>query len=115
MKYKYDNSKIKIGDIFYSSWGYDQTNVDYYKVKKLIGKASVQLVPVENRMVQDKSNAYSDAVVPYPVAEGKPFTKKIKYAYWDDFKEPRIKLNSYANAYVWDGEPKMQTSIYHGR
>ena len=48
-RYIYDNSKIKEGDIFYSSWGYDQTNIDYYKVTKLIGKASVELVPIESR------------------------------------------------------------------
>lgn len=24
--------KIKVGDIFYNSWGYDQTNIDWYQV-----------------------------------------------------------------------------------
>ena len=114
-RYIYDNSKINIGDIFYSSWGYDQTNIDYYKVKKLIGKASVELVPIESRIDYDKSNAYTDAVVPYPASEGTPMQKKIKYAVWDDYKEPRIKMNTYANASPWDGQPKMQTNPYYGR
>ena len=28
----------KLGDIFRSSWGYDQTNVDYYEVTEVNGK-----------------------------------------------------------------------------
>ena len=35
-RYIYDNRHIAEGDIFYSSWGYDQTNVDYYMVKPRI-------------------------------------------------------------------------------
>jgi hypothetical protein len=114
-KYIYDNSRIKEGDIFYMSWGYDQTNIDYFKVKKLIGKSSVELVPIESRIDFDKSNKYSDAVMPYPAAEGKPMKKKIIYAYWDNFREARITMNSYANAYQWDGQPKMQTNINYCR
>ena len=26
------DTSIKVGDIFYTSWGYDQTNVDFYEV-----------------------------------------------------------------------------------
>lgn len=29
---------IKVGDLFYSSWGYDQTNVDFYQVIAVKGK-----------------------------------------------------------------------------
>jgi len=32
---------ITPGTIFYSSWGYEQTNVSFYQVVKLSGKASV--------------------------------------------------------------------------
>ena len=27
-----DKQEVKVGDIFYTSWGYDQTNVEFYKV-----------------------------------------------------------------------------------
>ena len=26
------NEKVKVGDIFVNSWGYDQTNIDYFQV-----------------------------------------------------------------------------------
>ena len=28
-------SDFKIGDILYRSWGYDQTNIDFYKITKI--------------------------------------------------------------------------------
>lgn len=31
------NPSIKIGDIFYDSWGYEQTNIDYYEVVAVKG------------------------------------------------------------------------------
>ena len=39
-RYSYNNEKIKVGDIFYRSWGYEQTNIDYYIVTKKIGKST---------------------------------------------------------------------------
>lgn len=38
-----DNQTVKIGDVFVYSWGYEQTNVDYYQVVGLKGKATVLL------------------------------------------------------------------------
>ena len=29
------NDSIKIGDVFYASWGYEQTNIDFYKVVEI--------------------------------------------------------------------------------
>ena len=36
---------LKLGDIFVSSWGYEQTNVDFYKVTRLT-KAMIELSPI---------------------------------------------------------------------
>jgi hypothetical protein len=35
--------KLKVGDVLKASWGYEQTNVDYYEVIKLSGKRTVTL------------------------------------------------------------------------
>lgn len=32
------NTKIKIGTLLYTSWGYDQTNVEMFRVVKILGK-----------------------------------------------------------------------------
>lgn len=35
--------KLNVGDILYTSWGYDQTNVEFYQVTKLIGSTMVEV------------------------------------------------------------------------
>lgn len=34
---------LELGDVLVSSWGYDQTNTDYYEVTKLIGEKQVEI------------------------------------------------------------------------
>ncbi len=37
---------LEVGDILRASWGYDQTNIDYYKVLKLVGKTQVDVIEI---------------------------------------------------------------------
>lgn len=37
---------VHVGDIYYTSWGYDQTNVDFYQVVTLKGKHTAVLRPI---------------------------------------------------------------------
>jgi len=37
---------IKVDDILYTSWGYEQTNIDFYKVVGLVGKATALYVKI---------------------------------------------------------------------
>jgi len=34
---------LEVGDVLVSSWGYDQTNIDYYEVTRLIGEKQVEI------------------------------------------------------------------------
>jgi len=43
---------VKIGDIFVSSWGYDQTNVDFYKVTRTT-KCTADLVKIGCKRTDD--------------------------------------------------------------
>ena len=42
----------KVGDILYDSWGYDQTNIDYYEVVRT-SKASVWIRSIAREMTDD--------------------------------------------------------------
>lgn len=101
---------IKVNDILYSSWGYDQTNIDFYKVKRVM-KSMIEIVPIESRIVEEESTTYTDAVVPYPANEGKSFRRKIK----DYGSGLWVNISSYQGATLWDGNPKHQTNPYYGR
>jgi hypothetical protein len=92
--------KLKVGDILESSWGYDQTNIDFYQVVKLVGKSSVSLrqMACASTPEQGFMTAYKTPTTPL----GEPFTKREGQL--EDGK-PYVRLSSYAYAFPWDGKP----------
>lgn len=46
---------VKVGDIFKASWGYEQTNVDFFQVVALAGKSSVRVRAVNPPMIDEKA------------------------------------------------------------
>ena len=91
--------ELKVGDIYYTSWGYDQTNVDFYKVVE-IKKASALIVEVGSKTVLDKGS-YTEVVAVPEIEVGKPMLKRIG--------EYGFKIASFAHAHKWDGKPKYAT------
>ena len=49
---KKNKPNVKVGDIFINSWGYDQTNVNYYQVTKRL-KSSVKIRGIGKKSVGD--------------------------------------------------------------
>ena len=97
-------TSLKPGDILYNSWGYDQTNVDFYKVLSIKGQ-KVTLVEVAQK-VAEAEMTYEN-VLPVADAEiSKPFTRMVG--------EYGFKINSFAYASKWDGKPKHQTAFGYG-
>lgn len=45
--------KVKIGDVFRSSWGYDQTNINYFQVVGLRGKVTLELREIAADVVEN--------------------------------------------------------------
>ena len=93
------------GDFLYTSWGYDQTNVNFYQVTKVIGKM-VEIREVAKKVV--KSSPPQDYVEPVKNRFIGPKMKK-KVGMGDS-----VKIKSYAHASKWDGRPKYQTSLGWG-
>lgn len=97
---------VQIGTIFASSWGYDQTNVDFYEVVK-VTKASVVVREIAKAQ-QTADGGWTGYVTPQPGSfVGDPQTRRLK-AGWDN--TPSVKINSYAWARMWDGKPQRFTS-----
>jgi len=96
------------GDILYSSWGYDQTNVDFYEVLA-VTKATATIQKIEKRILPGSGRG-QDSVVPIPGSlsqRSQPMVKRVR-------PEGSVKISSYSNAYPWDGKPKQQTSAGYG-
>lgn len=45
---------VKVGDIFHTSWGYEQTNNDFFQVVEVVGKQSVKVVAVNPEIIDRK-------------------------------------------------------------
>ncbi len=53
-KEKVNKYGVKVGDLFSASWGYDQTNVDFFQVIALVGESSVRVREVYPTMIDEK-------------------------------------------------------------
>jgi len=107
IKYKEEQNKARelaVGDILVSSWGYEQTNVDFYQVIALAGKASVSIRPINASSVGGGWDM-TDYVEPVKDSfKGEAFTKKVTFG-------TMIKINSFMTASKWNGM-KCFTSSY---
>ena len=96
------NANIEVGTIIYTSWGYDQTNVEFFQVVKAT-KSMVELRRIgtkHNAIGSMSGQATPDTSV---VVEGPLLRRKVnKYGY--------VKIDYCANGYVWDGKPKYVSS-----
>lgn len=43
-----------VGDVLVSKWGYEQTNVTYYQVTRLVGKCSLEVREIEQERVENE-------------------------------------------------------------
>jgi hypothetical protein len=102
----------KPGAVWFCSWGYDQTNVDFYRVVKLAG-AWITLEKIaateHSDDTPDRPATFTGRAVPADPARpiGKPFRRKLALY----TSGPFVKIESYSHAQPWDGTPK-RTSSY---
>lgn len=102
---------LEVGDILDSSWGYDQTNVDFYEVIALNGKTFVTVEKVPTVDSGDESGGPStDWVIPGEKDGGLTFKRKVQ-VYGEGAKgDAHISIESYSSASLWSGKPRSQTA-----
>lgn len=90
---------VNVGDIYVCSWGYDQTNIDYYKVTNVKNK-TVNLVSIgQNR---NYTGTMQGECVPDPSVTGnKIYTKRMID---NGNNSVSFKMTSYSWAYKWNGK-----------
>lgn len=89
--------KLAVGHLLYSTWGYEQTNADFYKVLRLVGARSVELVKVAANTTHEGAN-YTGTAIPGEATIGDPFVKRVGI-------HDSVRLTSYSSASLWDGRP----------
>lgn len=100
------NQQIKVGDIFYSSWGYDQTNIDFYQVTRVISDKTIELRPIQSKKFND------DHVIPVENSfTGDSFKRRIRRYESGVFCNGEC---SFMTASLWDGKPRYETPFGYG-
>jgi len=109
----------EVGDVLVSSWGYDQTNIDSWRVVGLTASGkSVRIVPAGQRLVDYSTG--SERVVP---GTGDVFREQDEVSTslirWYDFCDGRewcvgVPVGYKNTARLWDGRPVYQTAAGWG-
>jgi len=110
---------VKVGDIFCTSWGYEQTQSNFFQVVAICGESSVRvrevyLPLIDREAVSSMSEDRTFQVVReiLPAAEHAAFIKdqekgdikRLKSYAADGVSNPQFNLTSYANAYIVNGD-----------
>jgi len=100
---------FELGDIIYSSWGYEQTNVNFYQVVKVTAK-SIKVREIGQEM--EKGSMYDHGMAHRTLAVKDAFLEKA-----EEFTlrvRPEGRLSSRRSEYFskWDGSPKYVSSYY---
>lgn len=119
---------VVVGDIFWASWGYEQTNVDFFQVIELVGTSSVRVREVYPQRIAEEATCAMAANRTYnitreilPAAPRSTFIKdqergdlKRLKSYYQDGSKPCFNLSSYASAdYLEPGAFKTYESWYY--
>lgn len=95
--------EIEIGSIFCSSWGYEQTNVDYFQVVGKKGKSTILVREIASEIVKENHN-FSGEVIPVKDAflkDSEIMEKRINcFGYRDGKPSIVFSVNSFANASI---------------
>ena len=118
---------VKVGDLFYSSWGYEQTNITFFQVVELVGKKSVRVREVhperasENPtcgMAADRSYKLTSELLPasnystFIKDQEKGDLKRLKSYHQDSRNNPIFEASSFANAYKYNGKELYESWYY---
>ena len=105
---------VKVGDLFRTSWGYEQTNNNFFQVVELVGSMSVRVrevcPPVVNReavsgMSEDITIRNTNEMLPATSSsvfikdQEKGDLKRLKSFAADGVSNPQFNLSSFADAW----------------
>lgn len=106
---------VQVGDIFRATWGYEQTNNDFFQVIELVGASSVRVREVYPEITESKAVSWGSENRVYkisrdilPAADRSVFIKDQKRGDLkrlvshaaDGISNPQFKLSSFADAWL---------------
>lgn len=93
-----DTHTLKVNDILYTMWGYDQTNIDFYQVIEVVSRKTVRIREIAQNRKHDE-RAFGGTCTPRPdcfLDNAPVLTKRAG-------KHNSLRITGYAYASLWDG------------
>lgn len=87
---KNESHSLEVGTVLYSSWGYDQTNIDYYEVVKVVGKSTVEIREIAR--ISKETESMQGSCIPAPGQFIGPVMRRRVNSYGS------VKITSFYNA-----------------
>ncbi|HFW0262113.1 TPA: hypothetical protein ACIAR3_004285 [Salmonella enterica subsp. enterica serovar Waycross] len=106
---KFKNGTVSVGDIFVSSWGYEQTNVSFYQVISLHGKTTVTVREIRANTHHTKSMMTGYKIPRLNDFCGEPLKRRVR-----EFScEPAICIEEFETAYKTQPEEEFEFTSYY--
>lgn len=104
------NRKVpKVGDLFNSSWGYEQTNIDFYQVVRVISENTIEVRSCAGKQVSYQ-NLSGQVKADKGNLSGDPKMYRVLY---DMNGNPSFKVASYARAFPTNENEEHFFSEWH--
>lgn len=97
--------RLLVGQVFYTSWGYEQTNIDFYEVVDVPSPATVVIRKIARKAVRETGWASEDVVAEPGRYIGEPTRVRIVNGYRSPTFYPEGSKSSVGLAHPYDGIP----------
>ncbi|WP_245572963.1 hypothetical protein [Lichenihabitans psoromatis] len=97
---------LEVGHVLVASWGYDQTNVDFYQVTGLFGRCMVEVRAIAQADGSTGKESWSTgkAMPALDAYKGEPLRRRV------GGQRRTVRIDDVRTAHVWDGRPKSWTA-----
>ena len=97
-----ENKKVKLGDVFVNSWGYDQTNIDFSKIVGFSASGKSAKIVSIGQIIVDHDDFMSEHVMPdVNNIKGKPHM--VRLGSWHEH------IEAGSGNWLWDGKKELQS------
>lgn len=99
--------EITVGTVMVCTWGYDQTNVDFYEVVR----RTAAMVVLRRLYSMDAPDTWSRPMMRYVIpSEGTAYGPEVKCRLPENGTDAYCKVGYCEYAHVWNGKPILETS-----
>jgi len=104
---------LKVGQTLVCSWGYDQTNIDFYQITKLIGNhfCEIQSINCDSIDYDKYTDKKKIASIKPVIDNGQPRLKR-RIRWSKICNSASVSINSYSNAYTVDENRTYSQTAY---